>query len=256
MAFEEVDQFDDQDNYDHQFQYKSSRLVELLDHEAVEIFGGVEFFFDQVFVVGHSDFLGAEFVEAGGKHVAEKLDGVVGALGEFVHVEQDGVQFRGGTGSAPPGPEPGASFFKEVVDVFQFLGEQFVIVAKLEKLRVGVLQELDGGFGAGRRVVDEGGVPSDDSQVGRIIGDAGLENFLALAFREGGGFPANDLGDGVALRGQEFFGVGGSFDLAHMEDEVVLLQPAVLIVGLDQRGSGALEFLPDYAAGQLFEAGV
>ena len=41
-----------------------------------------------------------------------------------------------------------------------------------------------------------------------------------------------------------------------MEDEVVLLQPAVLVVGLDQGGSGALEFLADYAAGQIFEVGV
>ena len=104
------------------------------------------------------------------------------------------------------------------------------------------MQELDGCFGAGRRVVDEGGVPSDDGEVGRIIGDAGLENFLALAFREGGGFPANDLGDGVALRGQEFFGVGGSFDLADVEDEVVLLQPTVFVVGLDQCGAARSSF--------------
>ena len=197
VAFEEVDQLDDQDYYDHQFQDKGSGLVELLDHEAVEIFGGVEFFLDQVFVVGDSDFLGAEFVEAGGEHVAEKLDGVVGALGEFVDVEQDGVEFRGGAGGAPAGPEAGASLFEEVVDVFQFAGEQFVIVAELEELRVGVLQKLDGGLGAGGRVIDEGGVPSDDGEVGRIVGDAGLENFLALAFGEGGGFPADDLGDGL-----------------------------------------------------------
>jgi len=34
------------------------------------------------------------------------------------------------------------------------------------------------------------------------------------------------------------------------------LQPAVLAVTLDQGGSGALEFLADYAAGQIFEVGV
>jgi len=90
-------------------------------------------------------------------------------------------------------------------------------VAKLEKLRVGVLQKLDGGLGAGGRVINEGGVPSDDGEIGRIVGDAGLEDFLALAFGEGGGFSANDLGDGVALGGQEFFGGGGSFDLADVK---------------------------------------
>src|SRR5580700_4118957 len=88
LAAEEVDQFDDQDYDHHQLQDEGAGLVELLNHEAVEVFGGLEFFFDQVFVVGDSDFGGAEFVEARGKHVAEELDGVIGALGEFVDVEQ------------------------------------------------------------------------------------------------------------------------------------------------------------------------
>ena len=68
-------------------------------------------------------------------------------------------------------------------------------MAEFEQLRVGVLQQLDGGFGAGLRVVDEGGVPSDDREVVGIVGDAGLQNLLALAFGKHGGFAANDLGD-------------------------------------------------------------
>src|SRR5579864_3519146 len=52
VPFEEIDQLNDQDYYHHELEHKGSRLVELLDHEAVEIFGGVEFFLDQVFVVG------------------------------------------------------------------------------------------------------------------------------------------------------------------------------------------------------------
>jgi hypothetical protein len=256
VAFEEVDQLDDQDYYHHQFEDEGSGLVELLDHEAVEVFGGVEFFFDQVFVVGDSDFLGTEFVEAGGEHVAQELDGVVGTLGEFVDVEQDGMQFRGGAGSAPARPCPGASFFQEVVDAFQFAGEEFVVVAELEELRVRVLQQLDGGLSAGGRVVDEGSVPSDDSEVGGIVRDAGLENFLALGFGESGGFSADDLGYLVARGSQEIVGGGLSLNLADVEDEVVLLQPVVLVIGLDQGGGGALQLLADYAAGQLFEVGV
>ena len=211
MSSEEVDQLDDQDDDDHQFQDEGAGLVELLDHEAVEVFGGLEFFLDEVFVVGDADFLGAEFVEARGEHVAEELDGVVGALGEFVHVEQDSVQFRRGAGGAPARPEAGASGVEEVVDVFEFLGEQFVVVAELEQLRVGVLQELDGGLGADGGVVDEGGVPSDDREVVGIVGDARLQNFLALAFGERGRFSADDLGDVVALGGEQIVGGGRGF---------------------------------------------
>ena len=101
-------------------------------------------------------------------------------------VEQDGVQLGGGAGGAPARPEAGASGFEEVVDVFEFLGEQLVVVAEFEQLRVGVLEQLDGGLGAGVRVVDKGGVPSDDGEVVRIVGDAGLQNFLALAVGERG----------------------------------------------------------------------
>ena len=45
--------------------------------------------------------------------------------------------------------QSGAPGFEEVVDVFQFGGQQFVVVAELEQLRVGVLQKLDRGLGAG-----------------------------------------------------------------------------------------------------------
>ena len=86
FSFEEIDQLDDQDDYDHQLQDEGAALVELLDHETVEVFGGVELFLDQIFVVGYADFLGAQLVKPRGEHVAQELDGIVGTLGEFVHV--------------------------------------------------------------------------------------------------------------------------------------------------------------------------
>src|SRR5579872_1637267 len=43
FAAEEIDEFDDQDYDDHQFEDESAALVELVDHEAVEVFGGFEF---------------------------------------------------------------------------------------------------------------------------------------------------------------------------------------------------------------------
>src|ERR1022692_1284323 len=203
ISAEKINDFDDQDYYHHQFQDEGAALVEFVDHEAVELFGGLQFLLDEVFVVGDADFGGGEFVEAGGKHVAEEFDGVVGALGEFAHVEQDGVEFGGGAGGAPARPEAAASALEEVVDIFKLFGEQLVVMAELEELRVGVLQELDGSLGAGRTVVDEGGVPADYGEIVGIVGNPRLQNFLALAIGERLGLAAHNLRDEVALRSEE-----------------------------------------------------
>ena len=68
--------------------------------------------------------------------------------------------------------QAGASVFEEVVDAFELAGEQFVVMAELEQLRVRIFQQLDGGLGAGERVVEEGGIPADHGQVVRVVGDA------------------------------------------------------------------------------------
>ena len=68
-------------------------------------------------------------------------------------------------------------------------------MAEVEELGVGVLDELDGGLGAGGGVVEEGGVPADDGEVVDVVGDAGLEDFVTLGFGEAAGVAADDLGD-------------------------------------------------------------
>src|SRR5271157_1532383 len=260
FAAEEVDQLDYQDDYHHQFQDKGAALVELLHHEAVEIFGGLQFFFDQVFVVGHSDLGRAQLVQARREHVAEEFDGVVGALGQFVYVEQHGVEFGRGARRPPARPKPGPARVEEVVDVFQLFGEQLVVMAELEQLRVGVLQELDRGLGAGGRVVDEGRVPADHGQIVGIVGNARLQNLLALAFGKHRHLAADDLGNLVSVRGQQIVGRGRALILAgvylaNMEDEVILLEPLGL-VGLDQSRSGALQLLARDARGHGLEVRV
>ena len=54
-------------------------------------------------------------------------------------------------------------------------------MAELEQLRVGVLEQLDGGLGADWSVIDEGGVPADHGQIVGIVGNPRLKNFLAFA---------------------------------------------------------------------------
>ena len=78
-------------------------------------------------------------------------------------------------------------------------------MAELEELGVGVFEELDGGLGADGGVVEKSGVPADDGEVGGIVGDAGLEDLVALAFGELEGVAADDLGDAGAVGGDEPF---------------------------------------------------
>ena len=133
-------------------------------------------------------------------------------------------------------------------------------MAELEELRVGVLQKLDRGLGSGGGVVDEGGIPSDHREVVRIVRNAGLENLLAFAVGERGHLSADNLGDLIAAGGEQFVGRGSAIDLAHVEDEVILLQEVSSAflsgVGLDQRRRGALKLLAHDAQGELFEVGV
>jgi hypothetical protein len=70
LAFEEVNQLDDQDDDHRELEEKCAALVELVDHEAVELFGGVDLAGDKVFVIGHADFERGQAVKARGKHVA------------------------------------------------------------------------------------------------------------------------------------------------------------------------------------------
>lgn len=67
-------------------------MVELLAPAVVELFGGTELLGAEILVVRNADFGGGELVEAGGNHVAEELDGVVGMLGELGDIEEDSVK--------------------------------------------------------------------------------------------------------------------------------------------------------------------
>src|SRR6202163_152408 len=181
LAAEQEDQLDDQNDHYHEFEHEGAALVELVHHEAVEVLSGLQFLVDQVFVVGNADLRSCKLIQAGGKHVAEKLDGVVGALGQFVHVEQNGMQFGRGSRQAPARQHSG-TFVEGGIHNPQFAGEQLVVVTELQQLRIGVLQKLDGRLSASLAVVQESGVPANYSQIIGVVGNPGLQNFVALAF--------------------------------------------------------------------------
>ena len=53
-------------------------------------------------------------------------------------------------------------------------------MAEVEELGVSVFEELNGGLRPCGGVVEEGGVPADDGEVVGVVGDARLEDFVAL----------------------------------------------------------------------------
>ena len=143
----------------------------------------------------------------------------------------------------PPSGEAIALFAEGVVDGVEDPGQELVVVAEFEKLGVGVFQKLNGGFGAGGAVVEEGGVPADDGHIGGVVGDLGIENLGAFAFGEGLRVAAHDLGDLAAGGSGEVQGQRLAWGFADVEDEVILAEPAA--IGLDQGGGGAVEALAD-----------
>src|SRR5580692_2761903 len=205
FSAKEVDQFDNQNDYDHEFQHEGTALVKLVHHEAIEFLGSLHLLGDQVFVIRNANFGGREFVQTSGKHVAEKLDRVVGVLGEFVHVEQDGVQLGRGARQAPTRQHSGA-LVERCVNAFQFAGEEFIVMAEFEQLRVGIFQQLNGGLGAGFAVIQKSRIPTDYCQIIGVIRDARLQDFVLLPFRELRGFSTNDLRDTRAMRRNQLIG--------------------------------------------------
>src|SRR5258705_4403513 len=114
---------DDQDDHDHQFEHERTTLVELVHHETVEVFGGIELLLHQVLIIRHANFSCGQPVQTGRKHVAQELDGIVGALGELRNIQQDGVQARGGFGQ-PPAGEPTHALLQYLVNRRQLQGQQ------------------------------------------------------------------------------------------------------------------------------------
>ena len=137
---------------------------------------------------------------------------------------------------------------KKIVHALQLPAEQFVVMPEFQKLRVGVLQQLDGGFRTGGAVVDERPVPADDRQIIGIVGNVRLHDFLPLAIRELRGFSADNLCYVVCVLSQKVGGGRGTRDLSHVENEIVFVQP--IRVRLHQGRSGALQLLFNNSGGE------
>ena len=116
FAEEEIDELYEQDEDYYDFKKEAARLVELLDHVVVKVFGGLEFLGYKILVIGHADFGGGKTIETRGEHVTEKLDGIVGTFGELGDVKQHGVKARGSARHTPARGKA-ALALERVVDV-------------------------------------------------------------------------------------------------------------------------------------------
>src|ERR1700758_760020 len=64
LAAEEPDQFDNQNDHHHEFEHEGAALVELVNHEMIELLGGLQFLLHQILVVGHADLRCGQLVQA------------------------------------------------------------------------------------------------------------------------------------------------------------------------------------------------
>ena len=61
--------------------------MELVNQEAIETFCGAKFCLRQALVIGHADLACRQTIKPRGEHIAQELDGIVGALGQFFEGE-------------------------------------------------------------------------------------------------------------------------------------------------------------------------
>ena len=247
------DQFDDQNDHHHEFEHEGAALVELVDHEAVEILGGLQFLRDQVFVVGHADFGGCQLVKRAENMSLRNLMALSArSVSSFTSSRTVcslvAARARRQRASIP------VPLSRRGVHTSQFAGEQFVVVAEFQQLRVGVFQQLDGGLGARLAVVQET-LRSSRSPPDRWDSrKCGTAEFRCARRRKAGRFLRGRFarcarpGKRTARRRRE------SRNLPHVENEVVLTQP--FRIGLHQRRSGPLQFLADDAGGVLVKVDV
>src|SRR5258708_34596759 len=92
FAAEEEEEFDDEDDDDGEFEDEAAGLIELINHEAVELARVAEFLVDESAVVGHADFGGGQVVETSIEHIAQEFDGVVHFFGPLHYLEPHGAE--------------------------------------------------------------------------------------------------------------------------------------------------------------------
>ena len=160
LAAEQKHQFNEEDNHHQHLQNEGPALVKLIHHKLVQFAGRMQFPVDQPAVILHAYLGGGQAIQTGREHIAQELDRGVHPFGKLANVQTNCVQVLGLGGQPPPRQE--ASFLLQgAVDAFEQLAEHRIVIAKLEQLRIGVLQKLNGRGSIHRGVMNERGRPTD-----------------------------------------------------------------------------------------------
>src|SRR5579864_3262902 len=131
-------ELDDKNQHDDKLQQEAAALVELLNHEVVQLVRSPQLLVHQVLIIVYADLDGHHFVESGREHVADKLQCVVGVFRQLGHLEQHGPE-AGRSGAHPPaGKHSLAATPEKPVHLIKFTGQHLVVMPELQKLRVGV----------------------------------------------------------------------------------------------------------------------
>src|SRR6185369_6911512 len=97
--------------------------------------------------------------------------------------------------------------------------EEFVVVAELEQLGVGIFEQLNGRGGPFGRIVNQRSHPAYDQHVAWIVRQRPFEGLLAFARRQRTSFAADQLRDAVAAFGEQRLRVHGGG--REMDDVIV-----------------------------------
>src|SRR5258708_163228 len=120
---------------DDELQHKHAALVELRAHDPVEFARRLQLLVDQRLVVVDADLGGDDSVDARVVCVADEFYSVFGAFGQIHDVKAKAVHAAGAAGQSPAREKTFVAL-KRAVDVGEEVGEDLVVVTKLEQLRV------------------------------------------------------------------------------------------------------------------------
>src|SRR5690349_8921498 len=149
LAAKQENEVNDQDDDNRQLKHKSSSLVELIHHGAIEICCGSKFFLHQPAVVRYADLRGGQAIDPRPVKIAEKLNGVICPLRQFFYIQPDGIEVLG-LPRQPPAGEERVSMVERLVNIRKDAGQMFVVMPEVQQLTIGILEELpdrDGALG-------------------------------------------------------------------------------------------------------------
>ena len=115
-------------------------------------------------------------------HVADDLQGVLGPVGQLVHVDEQRVHLtrRARVVPAEERVVPARLLLHLRVDARQRIVEQLVVIAELQELGIGELDNLERRLRAGGSIVHERRVPRRNHEVVGEIRDPVPQNLVAL----------------------------------------------------------------------------